>query len=405
MRVVVTGGALGGHLVPLEPIIDTLRTVYSEQRSRLPVMIEGNKFDIYFLGILNKDTKTFFKRLSVKAVHIPSGKLRRYPSSRTVVDLLFRLPWGILVALLQMWRIMPDVVISKGGYGSLPVAAAAVFYRIPFLLHESDASMGLANRIMAGWSSVITVGFAATRQNIRFYRAKTVVTGTPVRSQLVTVNQEQAKQMFGFAPDVPILLVMGGSQGAQQINEVLIQVLPSLLADMGIIHLTGPDKLAAVRQEVQLVLKKTSGEVRALYKPFGYLTERLGNAMAAADVVVTRAGATSLAELARFRKATIIVPLDLAAQDHQRRNAAVFEAAQAARVMDPANLGRALFEQNVRDLMGDAELRKTLENNIGQLDRPQAGREIALLAFKLAQGLVPRQQDKPSQARVTARQK
>src|SRR3989344_6984227 len=157
MRVVLTGGATGGHLVPFEPIADALRALHQEQRDSLPAWLEKNKLEIYFLGVLNEEARAFFKRLGITAIHIPTGKLRRYASTQTVPDILFRLPFGIALALFQMWRIMPDVVISKGGYGGIPVAMAAVVYRIPFLLHESDAVSGLANRMMARWASVITV--------------------------------------------------------------------------------------------------------------------------------------------------------------------------------------------------------------------------------------------------------
>jgi UDP-N-acetylglucosamine--N-acetylmuramyl-(pentapeptide) pyrophosphoryl-undecaprenol N-acetylglucosamine transferase len=375
--------------VPLEPIIDTLRTLYAEQRESLPAWIEKNKLEIYFLGILGEEARSFFKRLDVTAVTIPSGKLRRYPSAYTAGDILFRLPLGIFLALARMWGIMPDVVISKGGYGSVPITLAAVFYRVPIILHESDAASGLANRLMARWASVITVGFASTRDATRQYHEKTIVTGTPIRASLRAQPAEAAKRAFGFPPEMPVLLVMGGSQGAQQLNDILLQILPSLLPDMGIIHLTGPKHLEQVRKSAAEFLK--ASERRDYYKPFSYLTDQMGPALAAADVVVTRAGATSLAELARLHKAAIIIPLDSAAQDHQRLNAQVFETAAAARVIDPANLGRALLEQNIRSVMENKDIRETLENNIELLDRPHAARDIAWLAFKLAQGLVPRQ--------------
>ena len=389
MRVVLTGGGTGGHLVPFEPIVDALRTVFAEQQSKLPKWINTSKFDIYFLGVLDDKTKEFFTRLNVETINIPAGKLRRYPSPRTAADILLRMPVGIVMALIHMWRIMPDVVISKGGYGSVPVSLAAVFYRVPVLLHESDVVFGLANRLMTSIASAITVGFPAAREQMVSYKDKTVVTGTPVRGGLALIEQAAAKKMFGFKPTDPVLLVMGGSQGSEQINDVVLSGLPSLIKDMSIIHLTGEDHLKIVAAAAKDVLK--NGERGDYYKPFGYLTERMGEALSAADVVVTRAGATSLAELARLRKAAILIPLDLAAQDHQRRNATVFEMAGAARVIDPANLGRALFEQNVRDLMQNHDIAETLRANMAQLDYTGASRDIVQLAFKLAVGLVPRQ--------------
>jgi UDP-N-acetylglucosamine--N-acetylmuramyl-(pentapeptide) pyrophosphoryl-undecaprenol N-acetylglucosamine transferase len=271
---------------------------------------------------------------------------------------------------------------------SLPVAAAAVFYRIPLLLHESDAVMGLANRIMAGWASVITVGYTEARRNIRFYRDKTFVTGIPVRRTPVRTDRQAVIQQLGLPADVPFLLVMGGSQGAKQINDAVISILPSLLPTLSVIHLTGAEHVAAVTSAAAEIIKKSPGPGR--YRALGYLPEIMP-IMAAADVIITRAGANSLAEIASLSKAIIVIPLDGAAQDHQRQNAAIFEAADAARVIDPVNLKRSLLLQSIRDVFDRSELRATLEKNIGLLDRPQSAREIAKIAFKLAEGQVPRQ--------------
>lgn len=389
MRIVLTGGGTGGHLVPFEPIVDAARTVFAEQKGSLPKWVDSNNLDIYFLGVTDKKTREFFDRLNVRVTNIPAGKLRRYPSPRTISDVLLRMPIGVVKALLHMWRIMPDVVISKGGYGSVPVSLAAVFYRVPILLHESDVVFGMANRLMTGLASAITVSFTAAREAMLSYKEKTVVTGTPVRAGLNLIDQGEAKKMFGFRPEEKVLLVMGGSQGSEQINKVLLEALPGLVKDMGIIHLTGQDHLEKVQAAAGKLLKGGGREQN--YKAFGYLSDRMAAALSAADVVVARAGATSLAELARLRKASILVPLDGAAQDHQRRNATVFETAGAARVIDPANLGRALFEQNVRSLMDNDEIAGTLRENMSQLDYTTASRNIVELAFKLAVGMVPRQ--------------
>lgn len=374
--------------MPFEPMVDAARVVFIEQKNSLPRWVERSRLDIYFLGVTDKKTRDFFDRLGVKVINVPAGKLRRYPSPRTASDVLLRMPVGLVKALLYMWWIMPDVVISKGGYGSVPVSIAAVFYRVPVLLHESDVVLGLANRLMTTLASAVTVGFAATREAMVSYKSKTVVTGTPVRAGLKLTDQAEAKRLFGFTPEDKVLLVMGGSQGSEQINRVLLETLPGLIKSMGIIHLTGQDHLKKVQAAADELLK--GGGREQYYKAFGYLSDRMAAALSAADVVATRAGATSLAELARLRKASILVPLDSAAQDHQRRNATVFEAAGAARVIDPANLGRALFEQNVRSLMENDEIASTLRENMSLLDYTTAGRSIVELAFKLAAGMVPR---------------
>lgn len=387
MRIVLTGGGTGGHLIPFEPIVDALRVVHGEQKDSLPRKLEPKVLEIEFLGIVDANTKDFFRRLHVSTVHIPSGKLRRYASYLTLFDLLFRLPFGILKSLLMLWLLMPDVIVSKGGYGSLPVVLAAAWYRIPVVLHESDAVMGLANRIVARLATTICAGFPTIKKSMPQLAAKTAVTGIPVRNAFFFGNSTQAKMQFGLDPRRLAILVIGGSQGAQQINEILLQVLAQLITHASIVHVTGPKHYEAVKTVAHELL--ASSTHRDQYKVFPYLSETIDEAMISADIVVTRAGATTLAELAIAQKPALLIPLDSAANDHQRKNAAAFEQLGAARVLDPTNLGAHLFERNLEELIENKSLRESLQTNIGQLAYPKAGRAVAEIAYHLAQGSVP----------------
>lgn len=403
MRIVLTGGGTGGHMIPFEPLVEMLRRVHQETKEELPVWIERNKMDLYFLGVMDSESKEFYKRLGLKTVGIPAGKLRRYPSWQTVTDVLWRMPIGFILALWHMWRIMPDAVISKGGYGSVPVGLAAFIYRVPLLLHESDAVMGLANKLMANWAQVITVGFAATRHEMGYHKRKTIVTGTPVRPGLARENSAGAKRLFGFGENEPVVLIMGGSQGAEKINSLTLEILPDLSEKAGVIHLAGVNNLATVKAGADRIL--AAGPRKHAYKLFGALTDHMGAALMAADLVVSRAGATSLAELARLRKPAIIVPLALAAQDHQRANAQLMEVAEAVRVISQENLGRNILLQNIYNLLDDVEIRDILKQNIARFDYPNAARDIAQLTFRLARGMVPFQsiqQDENDNARAKA---
>lgn len=387
MRIVLTGGGTGGHITPLEPLVNVLRTVHQEKNKGTTLGLGEAKLKIYFLGVVDAKTRKFYKGLGLKVINIPAAKLRRYPSARTMGDFLFRMPLGLVKSLYFMWVIMPDVIISKGGYGSIPVGVAGFIYRIPIVLHESDAVLGLANRLMANWAEVVTVGFAATRHGMKYHKRKTIVTGTPVRPGMAREKKEEAKKLFGFEADEQVLLVTGGSQGAEKMNELVLETLPQLIEKMGIIHLTGRDHLEKI--------KKASAELIGMddrsskYKPYGYLDEKMGAAIMAADVVLARAGATSLAELAHLRKAAIVVPLPSAAGDHQSANARVFEVAGAVRVISQENLGHNLLLQNINDLMDSEELRETLSTNIARFDHPNAARDIANITYKLSSGLVP----------------
>ncbi len=392
---------MGGHLTPFEPLLETLQTVFQERKDKLPRWVDANQLEIYFLGVLDNHSQEFFNRLGVKTIHIPAAKIRRYFSLQTLTDLLFKLPLGVIKVIWSMWLIMPDVVVSKGGYGSVPVCLAALFYRVPLLVHESDAVPGLSNQLTSFWASAVTTSFAVTRHQTASVKSKTIVTGTPIRFGLAKEKPSDAKKIFGFEPNEPVLLVIGGSQGAQKLNDLTLSVLPSLIKDMGIIHVTGEDHLENIKRAASELLSNSPR--RSKYQPFGYLSDKLGPAMMAADLVVSRAGATSLAELAHLKKPTIIIPLPTAAQDHQTVNAEAYEAEEAARVISEENLGQSLFEQNIRALMDNLPLRQILSYNIQRFDHPNAARQIAIIAFNLATGLIPSQpkKNKPISAKIS----
>ncbi|MEK7556395.1 MAG: glycosyltransferase, partial [Patescibacteria group bacterium] len=276
MRIVLTGGGTGGHLLPFEPIIASLRMQFLEQQATLPSRLDPGQLEIVFLGPVDAATRSFFSQYDVRAIRIPSGKLRRYASGLTIFDLLWRLPLGVARALVLMYFFMPDAVISLGGYGSVPGMLAAVFYRIPIVLHEMNAVMGLANRRMVRRAAVVTLGFGTPAQVLGKYAYKGVVTGDPVREDIHRLTKPEAKREFHIEEGEHVLLVTGGSQGAKQLNEVLLQILPRIILDTTIIHLTGKDHFTAVSTVAQELLGQSSR--KDAYLPFPYLTTTMAHA-------------------------------------------------------------------------------------------------------------------------------
>lgn len=376
MRVVLTGGATGGHLVPFLPIIENLRTVATEKNKKLK---------IYFVGVLDKEAEQLLQKYDIAAINVPSGKIRRYASALNISDLFFRLPFGVLKAMFVMWWLMPDIVLSKGGFGSVPATFAASFYRIPIILHESDAVVGLANKFAAKRATLITTGFQQTATGLENFSNKLQFVGTPVRAvfrQPVTVAQ--AKTQLGFSADKKLTVITGGSQGAQQINEAVLKILPKLIADTSILHITGNNNFQAISQVSQEIL--ASSQFAADYKAVPFLPDQMHLAMLAADVVVSRSGATTLAELAATKTPALLIPLPDSAQGNQQLNANVFEQAGAARVLDSKNLGESLLLNNIQDLLQNDSLRQQMQAALGTLDTPNAGRQIAEFAFELTLG-------------------
>lgn len=388
MRIVLTGGGTGGHIMPFESIVEALRLKYKETQQTLPRFTDPQLLEISFLGVLTPEAKEFFTRYQIPTHSIPSGKMRRYASAMNIIDVAFRLPIGIVIAIVQMWKIMPDVVISKGGYASMPVCIAAIIYRIPILLHESDVVPGSSNAFVMRFAAAVTLGFAVSRQYLQQYEKKLFVTGTPTRMLIANDRNQESKQEFGIPAEEHVLLVMGGSQGAQQINETLIASLPTLIEKMTIIHITGEAKHVAIKKVAEEFLAKSSR--KEMYKPFPTLQgAKMTHALMASDSAVIRAGASSLAEIARLRIPALIIPLDGAANDHQRKNALAFEAAGAALVLDPTNVSPRLLTQAVERLISNEQLRTAIIQNIKALDFPNAALDIATLALRLASGYLP----------------
>lgn len=380
MRVVLTGGGSAGHLIPLGPIIEALR-----QRWAGP-----EKLELYFVGADAGGAREFLSKYDVPVYRVPAGKIRRYWSAKTITDAVVKLPLGVLVALWRLFWLMPEVVVSKGGYGSVPVLLAAWFYRTPILLHGSDVVPGLATRLGSYLATAIAVGFDSTNENwTKRHRKKIFVTGVPVRRELEHFNATESRKILSIPPQEKVLLVLGGSQGAQAINEALLKILPALVSDMTVLHVTGAQHFAVLRALTDEMLMSSSR--RAAYRIYPYLEAELGPALAAADMVVSRAGATILAELARLRKVALLIPLPVppAASDHQRRNAQRFERYGAARVLEPANTTPTLLEQNIRDLMTDVSMRQQLQQGMAAMDRPTAAAAVAKLVFSLAGRMTP----------------
>ncbi len=390
MRIVLTGGGSAGHIIPLGPLIEMLRQHHMARRAMLPHWLRPDSLELYFVGARAGGTEDFMAGYDVPVKGVPAGKLRRYASLLTLFDLLWWFPLGIVLALWHLFWLMPEVVVSKGGYGSVPVTVAAWFYRIPILLHESDAVPGLANRWGSRLATAVAVGFESAREHWPArYKKKLFVTGIPVRRDLEQFSVAEAKAFFTLPANEKVLLVMGGSQGAQAINESILKILPQLISDMTVLHVTGERHFKAVQTVTTELLAQSSR--RTAYKVFPYLKDELGRALVVADTVVSRAGATMLAELARLKKVALLIPLPAppAASDHQMRNAELFERYGAARVLESGNVTPALLLQNIRDLMGDMAMRQQLQDGMAAMDRAGAAAALAQLSFCLAMRVPP----------------
>lgn len=307
-RIVLTGGGTAGHVSPNLALIPLLKE---------------KGYDIHYLGTKNGIEHTLTKNQPLQYHAIASGKLRRYFSLQNFID-PFKVVFGFFQSVVWLGRIKPHVVFSKGGFVAVPVTLAASLLRIPVVCHESDMSPGLANRISAGFAQKICTTFPSCAKR---FGAKGIATGTPLRRSLFEGQREKGLSLFGFSGKKPVLLIMGGSQGARAVNQCVRQALPRLLEAFDVIHLCGKGNEDAA-------LANTPGYAQA---PF--LTEELPHALAAADVVLSRAGSNAIVEFAALKKPMLLIPLPLSAsRGDQIENARFFAAQGIARVLDQENM-------------------------------------------------------------------
>jgi UDP-N-acetylglucosamine--N-acetylmuramyl-(pentapeptide) pyrophosphoryl-undecaprenol N-acetylglucosamine transferase len=315
-----------------------------------------------------------------------SAFLKKEGIPYTIVDaprMGWNLPWKFWKAYAKAKRLLhaqnPVVVFSKGGYVSVPICLAARHLQIPIVLHESDSVVGRANSLLAHWADIVCMGFPMSGKRpspTAAWRATahSQFTGNPVRSAIMQGSYEEGLRLTGFSGDRPVLLVMGGSQGAQSLNEWVTANLTTLISLCDIIHLTGPGKRKSAGGQQPTDDKQTSR--RAHYFALSFAHEILPHLYALTDLAVSRAGAGSIAELAANGIPTILIPLAGVAHDHQKRNAGLLSERGSAVVVTQNTLDKELLNV-VRQLIGDVEARKRLGQSIRTLQKQDSAGQIA----------------------------
>lgn len=359
-RVVLTGGVSGGHTFPLIAVARSLRKKFPS-------------VELLFVGPRGQFEQEAMEDENISVKHILTGKLRRYFSLKNFID-PFKLFFGFIQALWYLFLFMPDAVFAKGGMASAPVVIAAWLYRIPVLIHDSDAVAGKANRFLSRFASRVAIAYPSAHNF--FPKDKTALTGNPVRAEILDGNTDRFVKSFGLSLEKPTILVLGGSQGAQVLNKAMLGILPSLLEkNIQVLHQTGRKHYEDIVESIKEYGLKI-GESGYAPWPF-FSAEELADALKHAALVVSRAGAGSIAELAAAEKAVILIPLLNAANDEQRMNAYDVAALGGALVLEEPNLGEHILFQKIEELLGDAELRKTMSGKLHSFYHPNAADAIA----------------------------
>ena len=278
-HIVLTGGGTAGHVTPNIAMIPRLKEL---------------GYKISYIGSYEGIEKKLIEELGIPYYGISSGKLRRYFDVKNFTD-PFRVLKGFMEAKKLMKELKPDVVFSKGGFVTVPVVIAASRRKIPTFIHESDMTPGLANKICIPFATKVCCNFPETISNLP--KDKAVLTGTPIRQELLTGSKEKGLAFTGLSPDKPVILIIGGSLGATAVNEAVRSILPELLEDFQVVHLCGKGKLDES-------LKDTKG-----YVQYEYIKKELADLFALADIVISRAGANAICELSALNKPNLLIPL------------------------------------------------------------------------------------------------
>lgn len=375
-RIVLAGGGTGGHIYPLLAVAEEMKKVFEKN---------GYLLDLHFVGAPGK-YEDEIKAAGIKLHKILAGKLRRYFSLGNIIDIP-KTFIGLIQAFLKIYAIMPDEVFSKGGPSALAVVLAARFHFVPVMIHESDAYPGLTNLLSARFAKKIAISFPSVA--VYFSPAKIILTGNPIRTSLLRQKLESgaAKEALGFSATSPLVVVLGGSQGSERVNDFIISVLGAILNEAQILHQAGAANYQAVQKLSQATLLDVavSAEVKNRYKAVSYLEGReVSYALSAADIIIGRAGSGTIFEIAAFGKPSILIPLPEAAGDHQRENAYSYAEGGAAYVIEESNFSSGTLLSQIKKILGGADVSKTMSAAALKFAKPEAAELIATEVFKIA---------------------
>lgn len=350
--IVFTGGGTAGHVTPNLALIEAL---------------QKDNWQIDYIGSHNSVEQEIISKLSIPFHAVKSGKLRRYFSWKNFID-PFKILYGIVQAYYLLGKLKTNILFSKGGFVAFPVVVAAYLRRIPVIAHESDISPGLANRLSFPFVNKICLTFELAK---KFFKdqTKVEVTGTPIRAALFSGSKEKGLDFCKFSLKKPCILIMGGSQGAEKLNKVIRQALPTLLQKFQIIHLCGKSKL-----DSKLALQG--------YCQFEYIDRELADLYAAADLIISRSGANSLYEILALGKLHILIPLSAkVSRGDQIQNAEFFKKQGISTVIDEESLTEARLAQALEELFKQQD---TIKARIRELNIHSAtSRIVALIKEQL----------------------
>ncbi len=372
MKILLTGGGTGGHFYPIIAVAESIRKIAKQDKLLDPTL--------YYMAPTQYDDRALFEN-NIIFKKSYAGKVRRYFSILNVTD-VFKTLIGVLKAIVNVWNMYPDVVFAKGGYVSFPALFAARLLGIPVVIHESDSHPGRVSL----WAGKFAKGVAISYKEAAAYFPKSHVafTGNPVRKEIIDPIREGARDFLKLDDAVPVILVLGGSQGSQRINEALIGILPDLVKNYYVIHQTGKDNIDEMNHTTEVILDKSIHRDR--YKAYAFLdTLALRMAAGVASLIISRAGST-IFEIALWKVPAIIIPIPEEISHDQTSNAFAYEAAGACSVIEEVNLTPHVLESEIQRIFERPQIAEAMRKGAESFAHRDAADKIAHEIIKIALG-------------------
>lgn len=363
MRIVLSGGGTAGHINPALALAEVL---------------EDLGHQVFFAGTPQGVEARLVKEAGIEFKAFEAQGFNR-ARPLTLISALKKIMKSTTLAKVWFEEIKPDVVVGFGGYVCIPVGRAAAACGIPLVIHEQNSVMGMANKYLAKPAAAVALTYEVAGDALAD-KTKLVVTGNPVRTAVLSSTREEGREMLNIPEDARMLLVFGGSLGARHLNSAIAAMKNDLLAfdDLYVVHITGPKELETVEQALQL-----TEEERCRYMVMGY-QNRMGETMAATDMVISRAGATSLAEISARCIPAILVPFPFATADHQTTNARAYVDSGAALMMPDSEVDSAAFKDMVLDFIAHDEKRALMSEAARGFETHDAASKLANVVLAAA---------------------
>ncbi len=374
-KILVTGGGTSGHISPALALIEALREL-------------SPNAEFLYIGSQTGLERDLVEAAGIPFVAISTGKLRRYFSFENLVDQT-RIPVGIFQSLGVVRRFKPDVVLATGGYVAVPPVLAAALGKIPILIHEQTVQIGLANQINARFAAKIALSWPPALESLPpKFRTKAWIAGNPVRPAIFGGEKQKAREFFGLSDEsLPAIYVTGGSLGARIINRAVEEVLPQILECAQLIHQCGQQP-AGDEQDFDRLTRAAAllpPELRARYALTRFVKAEINHVFAFADLVVSRAGASTVTEVCALGKPALYVPLVPTGGDEQTKNAQMAHKVGAAKILLQSEISGATLLAAIQNLLADGAQLEAMAVAAKTLAKPDAAREIANAVLKLAE--------------------